>query len=134
VVAAGCAIAVQVPGLVSTAETRRSQGAERAGKARLAYSWASSAVTAEPWAASPYEQRGLVLESAGKLPQAAKDLQRAISREPTNFVHWLLLSRVETERGDLAEAARAYRRASQLRPRALVFQYARYFSGQPPGR
>ena len=29
------------------------------------------------------------------------DLKRAVSREPDNFVHWLLLSRIETERGNL---------------------------------
>jgi cytochrome c-type biogenesis protein CcmH/NrfG len=129
VLAAVGAILVQVPGLVSTLELRRSQSAERSGNAALAYSWANGAVSAEPWAASPYEQRGLVLEANGSLGQAAADLHRAIAREPTNFVHWLLLARVDTERGDLAAAARAYSQAHQLRPRALVFQYAPYFSG-----
>ena len=88
-------------------------------------------MSAEPWAASPYEQRGLILESAGRLGPAGRDLSRAISREPGNFVHWLLLSRIETERGDLVAATRDYDHARQLRPKALVFYNAPYFSGQP---
>ncbi len=129
--AAAGAIAVQVPGLVSTAALRHSQSAERAGNAGLAYAWANAAVGAEPWAASPYEQRGLVLEAAGRLTPAATDLRRAASHEPENFVHWLLLARVETERGELSRAARDYLRARRLRPKAGVFYYAPYFSAQP---
>jgi hypothetical protein len=128
VLVAACAVLVQVPGLLSTTEIRRSQAAERAGNVSLAYSSANAAVSAEPWAASPYEQRGLVLESVGRLTPAAADLGQAISREPSNFRHWLLLARIETERGDLDAASRDYQRARQLRPEALVFQYARYFS------
>jgi Tfp pilus assembly protein PilF len=77
-------------------------------------------VRAEPWAASPYEQRGLVLESAGQFAQAAGDLERAIAREPTNFRHWLILARIETERGDPIAATRDYDRARQLRPEAFA--------------
>jgi uncharacterized membrane protein YtjA (UPF0391 family) len=129
--AAACAVVLQVPGLVSTAAVRRSQSAERAGDAALAYAWANAGVSAQPWAASPYEQRGLVLEAAGRLTPAAADLERAISREPNNFAHWLVLSRIETERGYLAAAARDYVRARELRPKAQVFFFAPYFSGQP---
>ena len=82
-------------------------------------------MTAEPWAATPYEQRALVLESGGRLASAAHDLRQAISREPNNYVDWLLLSRVETERGSVAVAAGDYERARHLRPKALAFQHAR---------
>ncbi len=57
---------VQIPGLLSTAEIRRSQGAERAGNPAQALAWANDAVAAEPWAASAYEQRALVLETDGQ--------------------------------------------------------------------
>jgi hypothetical protein len=124
---AAIAGAAQVPGLLSTTEIRRSQTAERQGNAALALAWANDAVSAEPWAAAPYEQRGLVLESAGRLGQAAQDLHRAISHERTNFTHWLLLSRIETERGAVTAAASDYRQAHKLRPLAAVFQYAPYF-------
>jgi hypothetical protein len=122
-VVAGC---VQVPGLLSTAALRRSQAAERAGRTGLALAWATDAVSAEPWSASAYEQRALVLESDGQLAAAARDLSRAISHERLNYAHWLLLARVQTERGMLGSAQRDYRRAHELRPRAAVFALARY--------
>jgi tetratricopeptide (TPR) repeat protein len=132
--AAAGAVAVQVPGLVSSTEMRRSQTAEQAGNGGLAYAWANAAVSAEPWAADPYEQRALVLEAAGRLRPAAQDLGRAIAHEPDNFVHWLLRSRIETELGEIAAAARDYERARQLRPLAAVFANAPHFSGLPRKR
>ncbi|HEY3728958.1 MAG TPA: O-antigen ligase family protein [Solirubrobacteraceae bacterium] len=124
---AACAALIQVPGLLSTAELRRSQTAERAGNAQLALAWAKASVSAEPWAASPYEQRGLVLESAGHLDLAAADLRRAVSHERSNFRHWLVLARIQTERGAFANAHRDYMQARQLSPRGAVWDYAPYF-------
>jgi hypothetical protein len=122
-VAFGAAI-LQLPGILSTTEIQRSQAAEQAGQGALALGWAQDAINAEPWSASAYQQRGLVLESAGQFGPAAADLERAISREPQNYVHWLILSRIETERGKLGVAVRDYLRARQLAPRAQVFQPA----------
>jgi O-antigen ligase len=125
---AGCVLvalaagAIQLPGILSTTAIRHSQAAERAGQLGLAYAWAQDAVGAGGWSASAYEQRGLVLESAGHLPQAAADLRRAISLEPQSYEHWLVLARVETERGDLRVAVAAYDRARALRPMAAVFR------------
>jgi tetratricopeptide (TPR) repeat protein len=113
--------------LLSTAEIRRSQAAERQGNPALALAWANDAVSAEPWSASAYEQRGLVLEAAGRLQQAAQDLRRAISHERTNFTHWLVLARIETEQGRLTSAVQDYQQAHSLRPLAAVFVYAPYF-------
>jgi hypothetical protein len=118
---AALAAILQLPGLLSTTAIRRSQSAERAGDAALALAWARQAVRAEPWSASAYEQRALVLESAGRFRHAAGDLNRAISREPTNYSHWLLLSRVENELRNFGGAERDYTRAHALRPAASVF-------------
>jgi hypothetical protein len=123
------AVVIQLPGLLSTLELKNSQQAESAGNAALALAWANAAAGAEPWSASAYEQRGLVLEAAGRLDGASVDLQRAVSHERTNFRHWLILSRIETERGDFAAAVRDYEQARRLRPKALVFVYSPYFSG-----
>jgi hypothetical protein len=122
---------LQLPGLISTATIRRSQSAERSGNAGAALDWARAAVSAEPWSASAFEQRGLVLEAAGRLPGAAEDLQQATSLEPTNFRHWLVLARIEAERGALAVAVSDQARAHQLRPLARVFALAPYFRGAP---
>jgi O-antigen ligase len=128
------AVAVQIPSLLSTSEIRRSQTAERGRHPAFALAWANAAAGVEPWSASAYEQRALVLESAGLLNKAAQDLRRAISYEQTNFRHRLLLARVETERGRLAAAVAAYRQARRLRPKAAVFQYAPLFSAVPTRR
>ncbi len=126
-VAAILACAVQVPSLLSTVEIRRSQAAVRQGNEPLALAWAADAVGAEPWSASAYDQRALVREAAGQYVAAAQDLRRAISHEPTNYVHWLLLARVQTESGEIAAAARDYRQAHSLRPLSAAFVYAPYF-------
>jgi O-Antigen ligase len=128
---AACGGLIQLPGLLSTGSVRRSQAAERAGNSRSALAWAKAAVNAEPWSAAAYEQRGLVLEASGQLDPAASDLRHAIQHEPTNFRHWLVLARIDTERGALAQAVRDYTRAHELRPLARVFALAPYFSGTP---
>jgi O-antigen ligase len=128
---AACAGLIQLPGLISTASIRRSQAAERAGNANAALAWAKTAVNAEPWSASAYEQRGLVLEAAGQLGQAASDERRATQDEPTNFRHWLVLARIDTERGAIAQAVRDDAHAHELRPLARVFALAPYFNGTP---
>jgi O-antigen ligase len=125
-VAAIAAGIVQLPGLISTIEIRRSQAAVRRNDGATALAWARAAVSAEPWAASPYVQRGLVLEAAGKLRAAAADLRTATRNEPTNFRQWALLARVQAERGHLAAALRDYNRARQLSLRGTVL-------GAPPG-
>jgi hypothetical protein len=112
---------VQVPGLLSTLEIGRSQAAARAGSPAQALAWANDAVSAEPWSATAYEQRALVLESAGRLAPAAVDERRAVTREPTNYIHWLLLARIQTERGRYGSALADYQRARRLGRLARVF-------------
>jgi hypothetical protein len=121
VLAAGAAI-LQLPGLVSTRDVRASQAAERAQQPGRALALASAAVAAEPWSASAFEQRGLVLEADGRYTAAAADLRRAIQHEPQNYAHWVILARIQAEQGQLAVAQQTLARAHQLRPRALVFR------------
>lgn len=120
-VAAVAAITLEIPGLLAAAAVARSQAAERDGNPAQALAWAGAAVGAEPWSASAYEQRALVYEAGGRLAPATGDLRHAISLEPTNYRHWLLLARVDAEAGRLSAAERDYERARELRPRALLF-------------
>ncbi|HWC87402.1 MAG TPA: O-antigen ligase family protein [Solirubrobacteraceae bacterium] len=115
---------VQLPGLVSTTDIRSSQAAERARNGNLALTLANDAVDAEPWSASAHEQRGLVLEAAGRYGEAAAVLRQAASEEPTNYLHWLDLARAETELGNIGGALADYSRAHQLRPASVAFQAA----------
>jgi O-antigen ligase len=127
VTGAAAAALLQLPGLISTLNTRSSQAAERAGNVALALSRARNAVSAEPWSASAHEQEALVLESEGSLSQAKHAETLAISDEPTNYAHWMIRSRIETQLDQLAAAVHDYGRAVQLRPHALVFALAPYF-------
>ncbi len=114
------AAAVQLPGILSSAALQRSQAAARAGEPRAALAWAGAAVRAEPWSASANEQRALVLEAAGRLRPAARDVRRAIAYEPANFRHWLLLARIEAESGRLQAAFGDLAEAKRLRPAITV--------------
>src|SRR5437764_1367648 len=113
---------VELPGLVSTSEVRRSQSSVRTGAFDNALRQANDAIDAEPWAATPYVQRALVEERTGRLAAARVDLQRAMSREPTNWRHPLTLARVEAELGDSQAALHYYQRARRLHPLSPVFK------------
>ena len=121
VVIAVIAAALQVPGLLSTSEVRRSQSAFRAGHPGLALTWANDAVSSEPWSASAYEQRALVLEASGRYAAAARDVHRAITHEPMNYAHWAVLARIDTERGMVDLAVQDLAEARLLRPHAFMF-------------
>jgi hypothetical protein len=114
-------LAVQLPVLIGAAEVRASQRAVEAGRVADAVSDATTAVDAQPWAASGYLQRALVLERAGLLRRAALDAGRATRKEPANWQTWLILGRIEAERGREAAALRAARRARALNPRSPLF-------------
>ena len=86
-----------------------------------AVSDATTAIDAQPWAASGYLQRALVLEHAGLLGRAALDARRATQKEPTNWQTWLILGRIEAERGRESAALEAARRARALNPRSPLF-------------
>jgi hypothetical protein len=120
------AAGAQVPSLLSTVDVNKSQAAERAGNGSAALAWANDAVAIEPWGASNYEQRALVDEAGDRLVAAAANERRAIDHEPTNFTHWLIMSRIQTERGRYAAAVSDYGRAHKLRPLATVFVVAPY--------
>ena len=130
VAVAAVAALLQLPGLLSTLKLRSSQTAERAGATTLALARARDAVSAEPWSASAHEQEALTLESDGTLGRAEHQESLSISDEPTNYAHWLIRSRIETELGQLGPAARDYSRAHELRPHALVFEYAQLFKSR----
>jgi tetratricopeptide (TPR) repeat protein len=119
---AAVALLIQLPGLASTLSTRDSQRAFNRGNLGAALSNASDAISAEPWAASPYEQRALVEEAQGNLAAARTDVLRAQSREPTNYQHPLVLARIEAQLGNADAAVAALQRARALRPRSPLVQ------------
>jgi hypothetical protein len=121
VTALACLAAIAIPlGTVST--VRQSQQAAGAGDTTLALADAQTAVSLEPGAASPQLQEALVLEVRHDLPDALTAAHNATRDEPTNWITWLILSRLEAESGHAQAAVSAYDRSRQDNPRSPVFQ------------
>lgn len=112
------ALLVQLPPLVSTSKVRESQEAVERGDEAAAAAAVADAVDTQPWAATPYVQRALLSERAGRLDAARRDVLRAQRREPTNWRHPLLHARVLAEQGRARAALAAFRQAQALRPRS----------------
>jgi hypothetical protein len=120
-VAAAAIVAIAVP-LASTSLVRQSEADAREGDLLGALKAARSAQNAEPWAATPRLQEALLLEELGDLGPAAEAARGATEREHTNWRTWLVLSRIEAQRGRPAAAIAAYRRARSLNPRSPLFE------------
>lgn len=113
-------VAIAIP-LASTSAVRRSQADARAGDLAAALQAARTAQNAQPSAATPRLQQALLLEAGGDFRLAAGAAHAATEREPTNWRTWLILSRIEAERGRAAAALRAYRKARSLNPHSPLF-------------
>jgi hypothetical protein len=118
-VIAVAAILVEVPNLTSASLIRGSREAFQASNFGLAGTRADDAVAAAPWAAAPYMQRGLIFEAQDQLRAATADMTRAAAREPLNWRPYVLLARIEAERGRIGASVRAFRTAKRLRPASL---------------
>lgn len=112
--------AIAVP-LASTSLVRDSEAAVRGGDLEKALEDARSAENVQPGAATPRLQQALVLELQGNLPAAAGAARGATERESTNWRTWLVLSRVEAERGNVDAALVSYRKAKSLNPLSPLF-------------
>lgn len=115
------AIAVIAIPLASTTLLRQSEADARAGDLSAALESARSAQNVQPGAATPRLQQALVLEAGDDFLRASEAARAATEREPTNWRTWLVLSRIEAERGEAAAAVRYYRRARSLNPRSSLF-------------
>ena len=115
---------VLIPALVSSQQLDESQAAARAGRPNDAVATATTAIKLQPWSARAYQQRALVLEKSGLLAAAAKDARKAVDLESANYENWLVLGRIQVERGRTAAGLRAARRAQKLHPRGPEFRAA----------
>jgi tetratricopeptide (TPR) repeat protein len=116
VVGALLAAAAQLPSLVSTQRVRASESALANGDPDRAKDLANEAISAEDWAGTPYATRALAFEALGDLPQATRDAQEAISRDPDNWRDRLLLARIEAEGHHSAAAKAQIAEARRLAP------------------
>lgn len=120
-IALAAIVATAIP-LGSTALLRQSEADARAGDLSGALEAAKTAQNVQPGAAAPRLQQALVLEEGRDLAAATQAARAATERESTNWRTWLVLSRIEAERGMAAAAVRAYRRAKSLNPHFSLFE------------
>jgi hypothetical protein len=113
-------VAIAIP-FAGTSLVRQSQADAREGDDAAALRKARSAQNVQPGAAAPRVQEALLLESSGEYDAAAEAAEAATEREPTNWRTWLLLSRIEAQRGNPEAALRAYRQARSLDPLSRIF-------------
>lgn len=119
-VAVAAVLVIAAP-LASTTLVRQSEADVREGDLTGALEAARDAQSVQPDAATPRLQQALVLEELGELSSAAQNARAATERESTNWRTWLVLSRIEAQRGRSAEAVRAYRKARSLNPHFSLF-------------
>jgi hypothetical protein len=113
-------VAISIP-LASTALVRQSQAEANSGDPGTALSAAKSAQNAEPYAATPRLQQALLLETQGDFTAAAVAARGATERESTNWRLWLVLSRIEAERGRADAAIQYFHKARSLNPHSSLF-------------
>lgn len=113
-------IAIAIP-LSSASLLRQSEADARADELSSALEAARTAARVEPQAATPRLQEALLLERLGRLGMASEAAREATERESTNWRTWLVLSRVEAERGRVRAAVAAYREARSLNPGSSLF-------------
>jgi len=109
------ALALIGPLLVNR-EINASQAAAAEGNFGVATEKADTARSIEPWAASPYEQLGLLAEVEGDYATAAAQISKAIDREEGNWILYYLRARIEHEAGHEAAARADLRKARELDP------------------
>ena len=114
-------VAIAIP-LATTALLRDSEADVRAGRLAEALDGARTAESVHADAAAPRLQQALVLELQGELDPAAAAAREAIELEPENWRNWLVLSRIEAERGRAVISVQAYRRAKSLNSQSQIFE------------
>jgi hypothetical protein len=108
--AAGAAIALAAIWFPLRGATalRQSQIDAASGDPAGALQQARKATDAQPYATSPRLQEAVILEQLGKLNAAAAAAAEATRKDHTNWRTWLILGRIEAERGDIHASLRAY--------------------------
>jgi len=119
---AALSLMVILPPLLNKVYIDDSQEAAAQGNVVEAIEDARSASALLPFDASSHLQRALVLQLSGEFEAAAAEAEIATERESTNWRTWLVLSRIEADRGDEAAAEAALERSEELNPRSLLFQ------------
>jgi len=113
-------VVIAIP-LASTVAVRNSQAAVHRGQLRQALADAHTGQAIEPGASSPYLQEALVLEQGNNIKAASAAIAAALARQPTDYLLWLIASRIATESDQPGRAVADFRRARALYPTSTEF-------------
>jgi tetratricopeptide (TPR) repeat protein/multisubunit Na+/H+ antiporter MnhG subunit len=119
---AAVALAAQAVVLLGAFALGRSRDAAGAGDLDAALRSAGHARALQPWAATPHLQLALLREQAGQLGRAAREIDLAIERDPSDWRLAVVAARIETKRGRVEEARRELARALELNPRSPLLR------------
>lgn len=111
---AGVAV-IAVP-MASAVSLRESQAQALSGRLPTALQDARAAGKWQPYGSEPHLQQALVLEQERRFAAAAAQARAATEAAPTDWSIWLVLSRIEAERGRARPAVAAFDRAHSLDP------------------
>ena len=113
---AWAAVFAQAVPLIAQWQVDRSQAAVRDGDLQAAENAAETARSVMPWAAGPNLQLAQTLEAAHEYEGAFKYAAEAVRQEPSNWQTWLVLARIESRRGNTAQARRYVLKSRSLNP------------------
>jgi hypothetical protein len=114
-------VAIGLP-LATAHSLQASQAAAREGNFEAALHNADDAQSVEPFAAAPRLQLALVQERLGNLAAAERAAHAAVAREPYEWRSWVILSRLQAERGKVSASIDSYRKARSLNPQSALFR------------
>jgi Flp pilus assembly protein TadD len=103
--------------LLATNAINASQDASARGDLEDAAGSANEAIDLEPWAAEPRSQLALVLEQAGDIGGARREIAEAIERAPEDWRLWVIAIRLDLAAEDFDRAEQRLERVRRLNPR-----------------
>jgi hypothetical protein len=121
VVALIALVAIAIP-LASTEAVRASQDQFRSQNLGGALDDAQTAANIQPYSATASLQQALVLEAQGDFDGALTAAEAATSDGSVDWRNWLVLSRIQAERGNVSASVAAYKHAKSLNPRSPLFE------------
>ncbi len=111
-------VAIVFIGRPTLAQRLRSEAQDEAATSPAkALGKVEESLSLNPDAVQAYYTKASALAQLDAYAPARAALLEAIHREPHNYVSWALLGDLNTRRGNIAGATRAYRKASVLNPR-----------------
>jgi hypothetical protein len=113
-------VIIAIP-LLGAESIRDSQAAVRSGDLESALNKANHAHNLQPYAATAELQQALVLELMGEYKTAVAAASEATHADSGNWRPWLVLSRLEAERGHTKASVAAYVKAKSLNPKSPLF-------------